>query len=216
MNDAAAADHASTNATRARLMSEALKLLARNGLKGVSLRQIVQAAGGNNPSALHYHFGSREQLIEAIAEMLREWLEPRSLERLRALPPGYSVRDVLDAVFGPILDMLLEPGLGPDAIRFMARLGWDFGPQGQELSARLHRDSLNLAYQRLQPLLPTVPAEQLQFRLILNMNNVFHGLSDRSYMRRSPFGPLALAEPARAAELTRLFFDYLEAGVRGG
>ncbi len=216
MNDAAIADNASTNATRARLMSEALKLLARDGLKGVSLRQIVQAAGGNNPSALHYHFGSREQLIEAIAQMLREWLEPRSLERLQALPPDYSVRDVIEAVFGPILDMLVEPGLGPDAIRFMARLGWDFGPQGQELSARLHHDSLNLAYERLQPLMPAVPAEQLQFRLILNMNNVFHGLADRSYMRRSPFGPLQLAEPARATELTRLFFDYLEAGVRGG
>lgn len=42
-------------ATRERLMREAMRLLAQEGFKAVSLRRIVLAAGARNPSALHYH-----------------------------------------------------------------------------------------------------------------------------------------------------------------
>lgn len=209
----------SAGPTRDRLMREAIRLLSREGLQGVSLRRIVAAAGASNPSALHYHFGNREALIEEIARMLQGWLEPRCLERLAALEAqatgAYEVRDVLEALFRPILDMLPEPDLGIDAIRFIARLGWDFGPRGQEISARMHTESLSRGYALLQSLLPDLSEETLKFRLILNMNNVYYGLAYRSYLWRSPFGPMDLADPARGDELASMFMDYLEGGVRG-
>jgi AcrR family transcriptional regulator len=202
--------------TRERLMREALQLLGREGLNGVSLRRIVAASGGSNPSALHYHIGNRGDLVRELAQMLQAWLEPRCLERLEKLKTRtrYSVRDVLGAVFGPVLEMLKDPAYGRDAIRFIARLGWEFGPQGQELSARLHAKSLNGALALLKPLLPGVRDETLKFRLVLNMANVYHGLADRSYLWHSPFGPLDLARPENGARLEKLFMDYLEAGLR--
>ena len=48
------------------ILLAAERLLAEYGMHGASLRQISEAAGQKNTSAIHYHFGSREQLIEAV------------------------------------------------------------------------------------------------------------------------------------------------------
>jgi AcrR family transcriptional regulator len=42
------------------------RLFAQHGINGVSLRQIGAAAGTSNNSAVQYHFGSKDGLIEAI------------------------------------------------------------------------------------------------------------------------------------------------------
>ena len=202
-------------ATRTRLIEEAMHLMAREGMNAVSLRRIVIAAGAQNPSALHYHFGGRDELIEAITNFLQQWLEPRACARLQALAdqPGYTVRDVVEAAFGPVIAMLSEPALGRDAVNFIGRLGWDYGEKGQELSAALHRRTLELTLARLQALMPGVGRETIQFRLLLTMNAVYYGISYRSYMRRSPFGAMELSMPGNEAREQEEFLDYLGAGL---
>ncbi|MDP4077666.1 TetR/AcrR family transcriptional regulator [Acidovorax sp. A1169] len=202
-------------ATRTRLIEEAMHLMAREGMNAVSLRRIVIAAGAQNPSALHYHFGGRDELIEAITNFLQQWLEPRACARLEALAhqPGYTVRDVVEAAFGPVIAMLSEPALGRDAVNFIGRLGWDYGEKGQEISAALHRRTLELTLARLQALMPAVGRETIQFRLLLTMNAVYYGISYRSYMRRSPFGAMELSMPGNEAREQEEFLDYLEAGL---
>lgn len=206
---------ADPQATRTRLIEEAMKLMAREGMNAVSLRRIVIAAGAQNPSALHYHFGGRDELIEATTHFLQQWLEPRSCARLEALAgqPGYTVRDVVEAAFGPVIAMLGEPTLGRDAVCFIGRLGWDYGEKGQVFSAALHRRMLELTLARLQALMPGVGRETIQFRLLLTMNAVYYGISYRSYMRRSPFGPMELSMPGNEAREQEEFLDYLEAGL---
>lgn len=207
----AAADPAPT---RERLMQEALQLMSREGLRGVSLRRIVQAAGASNPSALLYHFGDRETLVREIALALKAWLEPRTLARLEALAGRrYRLREVIEAVFLPLTEMLQEPALGRDAVRFISRLGWDFGAEGQALSAELHRRSFARAVELLRPLLREADEEVLKLRLILTMTTVYHGLPDHGYLWRSPFGALELAKRENAARLQQVFIDHLEAGL---
>ena len=202
-------------ATRTRLIEEAMHLMAREGMNAVSLRRIVIAAGAQNPSALHYHFGGRDELIEAITHFLQQWLEPRACARLEALAhqPGYTVRDVVEAAFGPVIAMLSEPALGRDAVNFIGRLGWDYGEKGQEISAALHRRTLELTLARLKALMPSVGRETIQFHLLLTMNAVYYGISYRSYMRRSPFGAMELSMPGNEAREQEEFLDYLEAGL---
>ena len=53
-------------ATRARLLRAGERLFAEQGIHQVRLREINALAGQRNSSALHYHFGSREGLVEAI------------------------------------------------------------------------------------------------------------------------------------------------------
>ncbi|MCC0056573.1 MAG: TetR/AcrR family transcriptional regulator [Rhodobiaceae bacterium] len=52
--------------TRRKLLVAAEKMFALHGVEGASLRQITHEAGQRNESALQYHFGSREALIDEI------------------------------------------------------------------------------------------------------------------------------------------------------
>jgi len=52
--------------TKLRIVTAAEKLFAIHGVDGVTLQQILKGAGQRNSSAMHYHFGSRDALIEAI------------------------------------------------------------------------------------------------------------------------------------------------------
>jgi AcrR family transcriptional regulator len=52
--------------TKEQIVLAAEGLFARHGIDGVSLRQIGAAAGTANKSAVQYHFGSKDALIEAI------------------------------------------------------------------------------------------------------------------------------------------------------
>lgn len=201
--------------TRTRLIQEAMKLMAQEGMNAVSLRRIVIASGAQNPSALHYHFGGREGLIGAATAFLQQWLEPRACARLQALEGRpHTIRDVVEATFGPVIEMLQESTLGRDAVCFIGRLGWDYGEKGQVFSAALHRRMLELTLQRLEALMPEVGRETIQFRLLLTMNAVYYGISYRSYMRRSPFGPMPLSMPGHEAREQQEFLNYLEAGLR--
>lgn len=202
------------NATRERLMQEAMRLFANEGFNAVSLRRVVQAAGAGNPSALHYHFGNREALVAAVVDDLAAWLQPRWTQGLGQALPGRS-RPVVEALFDPILQMQQLPQYGSAAVRFIARLAWDFGPAGQALSAQLHRSALEQAEILLKPAMPRLEQEVLRFRLVVSMGHVYHGLADRSYLWRSPFGAMGLADKARGEELRHHFYDYLEAGLCG-
>lgn len=195
-------------------MREARRLFANEGFNAVSLRRVVQAAGASNASALHYHFGNRQALVAAVVDDLAQWLQPRWQAGLADLSPGVT-RPVVEALFDPILALLQRPEHGSATIRFIARLGWDFGPPGQELSANLHRPVLEQAERLLRPAFPVLDEEVLRFRLVVSMGYVYHGLADRSYLWRSPFGALDLANKARGDELRRHFYDYLEAGLCG-
>jgi AcrR family transcriptional regulator len=54
--------------TKEEIVLAAERLIAAHGLAGVSLRQIGAASGNGNNSAVIYHFGTKEQLVEAIFE----------------------------------------------------------------------------------------------------------------------------------------------------
>lgn len=80
--------------TRERLMDEAEKLFAERGYSNVPTRTIAEAASANT-AAVHYHFGSKEKLLEAI---FRRRLDPLNEERIsgiqRVLASGGAKPDV--------------------------------------------------------------------------------------------------------------------------
>jgi AcrR family transcriptional regulator len=65
------------------LWRSAERLIAEQG-PAVPLRQIVSAAGQRNSAAVHYHFGSREGLIEAVVQARQADLERERLALLGA------------------------------------------------------------------------------------------------------------------------------------
>jgi AcrR family transcriptional regulator len=93
-------------ATRDRMIRTATKLFAERGIHAVSVRELTEAAGQRNTSALHYHFGSREGLLDAILE-----LHQAAIDDARG--------DVLPAIGEPDLDTAVRALVVPlaDALR---------------------------------------------------------------------------------------------------
>jgi AcrR family transcriptional regulator len=82
------------------------RLFGRYGLDGVSLRQIVVAAGQVNPSAVQHHFGSKRGLIQAVYEMRTPLVESARQAKLDAMKKRETVEDLLTAHLAPIIEVL--------------------------------------------------------------------------------------------------------------
>jgi AcrR family transcriptional regulator len=89
-----------------RLLDAAARLFAERGVDNVPLAEIVRAAGQRNTSAVHYHFGSRDEILRAVlARHVPAIAERRQtlLEEARARPDS-DVRSAAEAVVRPITE----------------------------------------------------------------------------------------------------------------
>lgn len=115
---------ATTDPRRA-LIDAAERLYAAHGIEGVSMRDIAAAAGNRNNSAVQYHFGSREGLLEAIFQHRMTAInETRRcyLDGIDRAGLGRDVRALVSAEIRPLTDFL---GSTPDSghyARFLARV----------------------------------------------------------------------------------------------
>ena len=97
--------------TKAELLRSAERLIAEKGLGSVSVKMITTDAGARNPSAVHYHFGGIESLIEEVfAKRYREIEAERAvrLERVTETDPEARLVALLEAAIGPFLEACLE------------------------------------------------------------------------------------------------------------
>ncbi|MBA4866543.1 TetR/AcrR family transcriptional regulator [Streptomyces sp. PSKA54] len=85
------------------------RLFAEHGLDGVSLRQISAAAGNGNNTAVQYHFGSKERLVQEIFEYRLPGLnERRRLLVARRCPD--DLRSWVECHILPILEQGEQEG----------------------------------------------------------------------------------------------------------
>src|SRR3954471_13629244 len=67
--------------TKSRILDAAEQLFMEHGFEATSLRQLTSAAGVNL-AAVNYHFGSKEELFQAV---LTRRLDPMNQERIELL-----------------------------------------------------------------------------------------------------------------------------------
>lgn len=102
--------------TKTRILDAAEQAFASEGFAGASLRGII-AAAGVNLAAVHYHYGSKAALIEAV---FTRRIAPLNAERLRLLdeleaaagskPP--ALEKVVGVLVGPALRLANDPERG--------------------------------------------------------------------------------------------------------
>jgi len=103
--------------TRSRLLRAGEQRFARDGVSGARMSDVVRDAGQANDSAVGYHFGSRQGLLEAIVAKHLTAMDER-----RTVPPrGASTRALVDAIVVPTAD-LLATDEGRDFLRIMEQL----------------------------------------------------------------------------------------------
>jgi AcrR family transcriptional regulator len=110
--------------TKARLLGAGERLFARDGIHRARLRELNALAGQRNSSALHYHFGSRRGLVDAILLAHQSAIDASLRSRLDELGAGtrpVAVRDLVEAVIRP-LARELETASGRDFLRIVPQL----------------------------------------------------------------------------------------------
>ncbi|NEP81816.1 MAG: TetR/AcrR family transcriptional regulator [Okeania sp. SIO3C4] len=100
----------STVDTKEQILNAAEKLFASLGFAGTSLRAIIREADVNL-AAVHYHFGSKEELFIATVRRVAQPIVEEQLRQLAILEDSEdlpSVSEILAALITPPLQMIQE------------------------------------------------------------------------------------------------------------
>lgn len=114
--------------TRDLLKVAARRLFAHRGYDGVSVRDIVVAAGQRNSGSLHYYFGSKDELArELVADGARLIDERRNriLDEIEARGGPRSLREIIECLVWPSTDLAGDGSHPPKEdtyIRFITML----------------------------------------------------------------------------------------------
>ncbi|MFC9788494.1 TetR/AcrR family transcriptional regulator [Rhodococcus sp. NPDC127528] len=134
-------------ATRAKLVKVAERLFAAQGVDAVSVRA-VNAAAGLGPASVHYHFGSKDDLLSAVLVDLGGPVRDRIAANVAALaadPEPADTEALVRALTDPYLELLLQQRIrGLRWVKIIAQLSPEGHPAlrstGQDVEAALLRE----------------------------------------------------------------------------
>ncbi len=201
-------------ATKEQILDTAEDLLAEQGIDGVSLRAITQAAAVNLAS-VHYHFGSKEALVKAvfvrrIAAVNRERIALLDAAESEAGDGPLRVERILYAMFAPAIQLSQDPRRGR---RFMRLCGRFYAEPADYLEAVFEEEFAELvqrmdrAFKRAAPHLPE---KELRWRVHFAVGAMVHTMMDSDRIRRWTHG---LCDPTHVEETIDAMVRFASAGM---
>jgi AcrR family transcriptional regulator len=152
--------------TPERILRSAEQLFSARGIDGVSLREITSDAGVNSASA-HYHFGSKNAVLEALFTLRARPIIERREEMLAQLKLDRYGRpvleDVLRAFLQPALDLLNSPD-GATFTLLRARMVLERGDAKLKVMTRTFDRTNVKTLKMLAKALPKLPQKDLYWR----------------------------------------------------
>jgi len=200
--------------TKRRILDTAERLFASQGYAGTSLRSIISAAGVNL-AAIHYHFKSKESLLDAVILRRAETINRQRLALLDQCDcPGGdapSLEQVLEAFFYPAFRFANASKRGAMFAKLMARIH----AEGDIFAQIIERHFSTVAARfvgALRRALPDLPPEELFLRMHFIIGAMIQALA----------GPLVLVslsgpgpQPDWQTKAARLI-EFVSAGLRAG
>ena len=150
--------------TKDKILDSAERLFGEQGYSETSLRHII-ADAGVNLAAIHYHFGSKEDLLE---QLIRRRADPINQVRLDALErfeadagaDPVAVEKILEAFLAPAAQAAVRH---PELIRLMGRLYTEGSfPAGIK---RHFEPTANRFIGAMRRTLPDLPEQEFLWRL---------------------------------------------------
>jgi len=171
--------------TREHLLVIAEKLFAQFGIDAVSTRQIAATAAQRNSGALHYHFGSKDQLIDALLALRLKPINRRREALMTELRDERRERDLhalLAVLVVPLIETLEDPHN-----HFVGCLHQLYlGERGERVYAHLPSEltsGLDAVGSALEARLRSVPAPERHRRLSLMAVQVVYSAAVWYYQR---------------------------------
>lgn len=200
---------------RERILFVAERMFAEEGLGSVSIRSITAAAQVNLAS-LHYHFGSKEALLEAI---FTERARPIAEERMRMLheckegpdrPP--LLEQVLEAFLYPALTYSAKDQFsGHTFARLRARLSVEPKDLSRRILSATFDDSSRAFIDALTRAVPDLPRNELEWRFHFLLGSMVYSMADSGRIQSITGGA---CNPSDGEETIRHLIPFLAAGFR--
>lgn len=154
--------------TRTQLLDAAENLFAEHGYRGTSVRAITKLAGANL-AAVGYHFGSKAELMAAVARRVIEPIDAAQragLDTLLARTAEPSVSELVEAFAGPLFDeMSAEDADGARTSRLIVTILSDPAEEARSWSGP-GADTVGERYlAAFTRALPALSPEELRFRM---------------------------------------------------
>jgi AcrR family transcriptional regulator len=167
--------------TPERILATAEEMFAEQGYWGVSLRSITRASGVNI-AAIHYHFGSKQELLEQIFEKRCGPMNGARLRLLSECREGPGRPPMLEQ----ILEAYLRPSMiwpnDPDGARRFLRLRAVLSHENESLAADLisrHFNEVSRTFAAaLRDVLPQFSEEEVYWRFQFLLSAQYYTLSN--------------------------------------
>ncbi len=177
-----------TSATKDKILDAAESLFMVHGFEATSLRSIT-AAASVNLAAVNYHFGSKEELFQAV---LTRRLDPMNQRRVTLLaeheaaaaPAAVACEKILSALFVPALELARDRERGgTNFLRLLGRAYADPAPFIRQFLSEQYAVMINRFKAAFGRALPELPKRELSWRLHFMMGALSYTLAGTDALR---------------------------------
>lgn len=192
-------------------MDVAKTLFVRQGYDGVSMREITVAAKVNVAS-IHYHFGSKQDLLfETLRRSARPLIEQR-MQGLNNLQKPYRLEDLVLAFIRPVFSNERVPR----SRRLMfgelrARLVFENARLADRILAELFDASSQAYIEAIATCLPGVSRRDLYYRFHYFLGAMFYAMSGSNRVKHLSRG---LCDPSQTEAAIAHLVQFVCAGFR--
>ena len=203
--------------TKDKILDAAESLFMEHGFEATSLRSITAAAGVNLAS-VNYHFGSKEELFQAV---LTRRLDPMNQDRvalltrleLDAAPAPVPCERILDALFIPALRLARDPARGGlNYLRLLGRAYADPAPFIRQFLSEQYAVMIARFKAAFGRALPHLPKRELSWRLHFIMGALSYTLAATDALKL--IAELSPGESHNDEVLLRRLAPFLLAGLQ--
>ena len=173
---------ATSAGTKTRILDAAELLFMEHGFEATSLRQLTGAAGVNL-AAVNYHFGSKEELFQAV---LTRRLDPMNQQRIELLEKmrrdaggrALSCERILSAMLVPALRLARdEKRGGKNFLRLLGRAYADPAPFIRQFLSAQYAEMIGRYKEAFLEALPHLSRQELTWRLHFVMGALSYTLA---------------------------------------
>jgi AcrR family transcriptional regulator len=201
--------------TPGRILDTAEELFANHGIAATSLRQLTRTAGVNL-AAVHYYFGSKEALLDAVIDRRATTVNRERIAELERRSRRADGEPSVEEILSAFILAGLEPNealgeRGKSLSRLLARIHAQTPDVVEALTRKHFGEVMQTFVEALQRALPEIPPEEVTHRFRFSVGSLLHVFSANFDLDSIPGHPVQIEDEI---SLTRQLLSFLAAGLR--